>query len=1716
MDPPPPFDHPHHHYYPDHHFTAGSGGVGAAAAAAPARSRYEYGGAYEPRPHPYHLPDQYNHHPRVDHHLPPAPTPPPPPLPSLAPHHRHDGPHFGPPLRALPDAYYHDPSPHPHYHGHQRHGDDEFLPADEIRRVGGHHHHHTQLHQQLPWEEAEEERRRFGATHQLRLSPSGSWKRQRCAVYDCGDLESTSSSGPPPRRQRQPSYAPDDSFVDRTTTHPGYVSREAFSIHSDSKGSRKIQMPIQMTLPGSPHATGAGYPRRVPQKSAPTRVSVWQRIEENPTMYEPSSPLQEVHISPCKSNNAGPALKELASAISVDCKGKSADGNDGDSSAGTRKNPVKKNEKVLASILVKPSMVPKEKEVGVKKVVSKPDKVHKNVANSNSKSLVSTTCPGAGVKKVKKIVIKKIVRKISNKCNQTSCPIVSEKKDSIDAPTNASEKEEGEITTSSFEKDVISAHDLIAVSDTAGFGNGVNAQAEENNIFTNPCGRNAAPIKSTEILDLATVSGNVPPAKEGGRGPMNPIDNIKATLAIEFTEMLDKSGNERPMKEDDTTSIGSAVNASFVYENNSTQEVKIPTISGEIDVAAVSNSVRVLDAWKHCQHGGSNMEESKVHKDVSVHNAGYVDGITTHCYTTEISGNEDAMREGGNILISRNEENALLVNNFNGSPSAEDICTTAGKDTQKKEGMILICSSEKSIDFLGDSVGTCRTTEFGVSYDAHNKEDNKLIHSSEKYFMPVNSCGALNNTEVGDKEDIHEKEDRIPMESILVSTYSRGEDMQVNEGRMPMELGEVNTFGGSKDIQEKEERMHMGSSETDTLMEYADASNTTDVSTDEDTWKKESHHLIKLGKTDTFETMQHTDAPSTEVIMSMSLGRKVAEGPMRSNERHVGTIGNSADTLGCDLAGRAENNQMEDLVNYNTTLNETDVPLDVDDSAVFDLPSSRNVESTHVQPFYDPMEDSTSDYILNIGLGKNITSKATKLMDLHSVHMPPDNDSLIHYRYSSSVSGNYEQSVPTALTLGSNIYLSSAEADEKPEKRHELVEGKQGLDVTTAKKLVSPCKTKVLTGEGLINTGIRNWLTLPPSVNNMELSGQYLNNGVTVSEGRLGLDHTMEDTSIILDHDITKDMDRHGGEDAFFSQDHSIRLCSSDLPPPHLLAPKESSENQGDDIVLPGLPSTSSVNVLGQCGYQMVDIPVDNLNKPIPSTLESSAVMDSGQFSSQLCIDLDHTNISNTENPGVGSNGQHLLSSWIEAIVSEAKKELQPCKSTLLSVGLPDNLLAPKEGSRKTVVTSAVKSPQIICASSTLPKVAPKQVSLPGSSQEPTGSNQNVRHRTWHRGNIASINSSLHASQPLGLPPKLPQKKNGKAQNSYIRKGNALIRNPLSGNHPHSSSSQHTQNKLNKPVVRRSMHFVRKADSNDFIANSNISVERPKTPPLPLHTKSISGTTNLLEPLPQTLQKQHDLETEKEDPTVQSTSGIENTSIKIAQKSELSDASKVVYVRPKSNKLLAAQRQHPGDSVNSTMDKSLSLQAPMSSDLYFKKRKNQIVLSSCSSSDGLNTKDTLPAENSNSDENKDVMVACSNNGIPGLKDRPHKALQATNSAGCFSHVWTLNGQQPHRKAFVGTSHMRAFPRILPWKRKTFCTQFRYSHTSLSNVSSARIVRKLLQTRKRDMIYTVSTDGFSLRKSGVLSVGGSSLKWSRSLEKRSQKVNKVIDFSDTCS
>ncbi|XP_062229336.1 uncharacterized protein LOC133927080 isoform X2 [Phragmites australis] len=1601
MDPHPPFDHPHHrrahpghhypdqhrHHYPDqHHHLAG--GVGGAA---PARSRYDYDShpiQYLPSDH-----QQQHHHllPRVHHPpLPPQPQPPPPPPPP-PPHHHHDAPHYAAlPLRAAPEPYSPPLYPPPHHQYHQqRHGSDDFRAADEIRRVPSHQHHHPQQQQQLhhqppqlPWEEAEEERRRYAALQQ-RLLPPDSRKRHRCAIHDSGDIESTSSTGPPPRRQRQhlhTSYPPDDSFVYRTTTYPGYSRHEGFVAHSDCKGNRKMPTSTSTMLPGSPHSMDAGCPRRTPQKSAPARVCVWQRIEENLPVYAPpSSPrqvLKEVHISPCKTKNTGTALKELASVISLDCKVKSSDSKDSGDNAGLKKSTGKKNEKVLASVLVKPSPEPKEKERAVKKVTMKTDKVQNNVVGFTSGSLGSTACPGAGVKQVKKIFIKKIVRKISAKDKQTSTSIVSDRKDSIDVNSNACEKEEGEITTSSFEKDVIYAHNLVSTSDTTGVGNSVEADKEQNDDLMNLSKSNAASaIEPTDILDTASVSGSQHPEKEDDRSFMNSSD-INAASVIKSTKVLGTTRNEHYGKEEDMDSMDSGgENAALLCGNGNSHKEEGMSVSGLMNVA--------------------------VSKVMSENNAVSVDVVKddTKDDTRPVCGSENGRREDSNILIGSNEEGELLVNNSFSSPSTAEVSVAACKDVHRKEGIILMGSSEMCVASLGDSV------KASTSVTHHEKAPNTL--------------------EVSMNGNIQKKESQMPVDSSAS------------------------------------------------------------------------------------QTIQHVEAPNTaKVFINEFVGSEVGKSPMESNEMHLGTFDNSVYTPEFVVAGGTDDSCIQELLHdEKTALNKTDLHLEVADMEFSDLSLSRNVESRIVPLDSDPMEDSSGAVILNNDVGKNTTSEAPELMHLHRAHLSPDNNlSLLHSCDFTSVSGNSEHSVPTALTLGNNIYFSSADSEGQPEENHKLMEGNQGLNVVTVAEFGNIDKRKGESGNDLINAGVQNWLTLP-------LAANYVNNDAAVSMDRFGLDQIVDErTSVCQDHDSMPDMDQRGSIDAFFCQGHSLKLCGSNMPQSDLLAPKERNKDVENEsgIVLPG-SSVSSADVLGQYSYRTRDKPIDNTKKPILISSQSAGATGGGLASSQVYVDLDHTYRSNTEDPVIESSTKpDLLPSWIKAIVSEAKKERHPCQSTLFSISSPDKLLGPKEDTKKAVsdsvvISAVISPPRMNITSSTIPKVPSKQVALPSSSREAPRLNQNARHRTWHRDNMSSSNSSLHASQPSGLPPKLPLKKNGKTQNSYIRKGNALIRNPATGNHPHSSSSLDAQNKLSRPVMLRSLNFVRKVDLNDAVAHSNISVERPKTPPLPLHTKSISCTMNLSEPLYPTLQKQQVLETEKEDSIGQVYSVVDNPSVISVQKSEPLDASKVVYVRPKSNQLVSAQGQQLGDSTNSSMDKVHSLQPSITSDLYFKKRKNQIVLGS-STSDVPSAKYMSQAENLNSGESKVLMFASSNNNITVAKDRPNKALQITNTVGSFSHVWTLSGQHPQKKPFVGTSHMKAFPRILPWKRKVFCQNIRRSYSPLLSTSSLGIVRKLLQTRKRGTIYTVSTDGFSLRKSGVLSIGGSSLKWSRSLDKDSQKIN----------
>jgi hypothetical protein len=280
------------------------------------------------------------------------------------------------------------------------------------------------------------------------------------------------------------------------------------------------------------------------------------------------------------------------------------------------------------------------------------------------------------------------------------------------------------------------------------------------------------------------------------------------------------------------------------------------------------------------------------------------------------------------------------------------------------------------------------------------------------------------------------------------------------------------------------------------------------------------------------------------------------------------------------------------------------------------------------------MKDSSGAVSLNNGVGRNTTSQVAELAHLHRTHLSPDINFSLHSHDSPSISGYSEHSVPTALTLGNNIYFSSAESEGHPEENHKLVEENQGFDAN---------KRKGESGSDLINVGVQNWLTLPLTVS-------YANNDATGSTDMLDLDQIMDEgASVCQDHE----MKQHGSIDALSGQDDNLNLCGRNTHESDLLATKERNkdvENESE-IILPG--TVNFVNVLDQYSMHAVDEPID---KPI---LLSSQAIDApgGELaSSQVYVDPDHTYHSNAEDSvAVSITKPDSLSSWIEAIVSEAK-----------------------------------------------------------------------------------------------------------------------------------------------------------------------------------------------------------------------------------------------------------------------------------------------------------------------------------------------------------------------------------------------------------------------------------------------------------------------------
>ncbi|MCD9638459.1 hypothetical protein HAX54_022457 [Datura stramonium] len=364
---------------------------------------------------------------------------------------------------------------------------------------------------------------------------------------------------------------------------------------------------------------------------------------------------------------------------------------------------------------------------------------------------------------------------------------------------------------------------------------------------------------------------------------------------------------------------------------------------------------------------------------------------------------------------------------------------------------------------------------------------------------------------------------------------------------------------------------------------------------------------------------------------------------------------------------------------------------------------------------------------------------------------------------------------------------------------------------------------------------------------------------------------------------------------------------------------------------------------------------------------------------------------------------------------------------------------------------------------------------------------------TWHRTGNSSSSYVGRGSQMNSLPPQNHFPKDIAKVSSYIRKGNSLVRNPspvgsLSKGYLPPSPSVY---RLNSSGVN---DLKRKSGNRTQISGSpscrgtpevNAPSERPKTPPqsepfscitlkstsLPVvdHPGNGSFATNS-DPLEVTdnilvLKPSEHPSTSSVVPECQI--GLGGNSESQNTLDEGSSRKNIVYVKQRLNQLVAAS-----DKTQAASDKTQT-----SSDGYYKRRKNQLIRAS-------------------SNNHMKQRVATAKNIVPF-----QRGLAKASKLSKFSLVWKLGDTQSSRKYSGTVGYEKLRPYLFPWKRASY----RRSFLSSSSDNSSIIRRKLLLSKKRETIYTRSIHGLSLRRSKVLSVSGSSLKWSKSIEQRSKKA-----------
>ncbi|MED6119839.1 hypothetical protein PIB30_015358 [Stylosanthes scabra] len=489
-----------------------------------------------------------------------------------------------------------------------------------------------------------------------------------------------------------------------------------------------------------------------------------------------------------------------------------------------------------------------------------------------------------------------------------------------------------------------------------------------------------------------------------------------------------------------------------------------------------------------------------------------------------------------------------------------------------------------------------------------------------------------------------------------------------------------------------------------------------------------------------------------------------------------------------------------------------------------------------------------------------------------------------------------------------------------------------------------------------------------------------------------------------------------------------------------------------------------SENSLGRDSFESMD-----LNRETDSSV-SLELQHSGIASSSL---LEYSATPNVHFPKLEGEQKENATSFVPVSTETSILVVENVKGENINLqDTGENYQNSKTGQSNLTVMDVM--PECL-----VPKTSKDQSFKFSRSKPFTSSARVLKPRTWLRtGN--KYPGSLSGSKPsLTTSPRnklIPQMKANTQSTLYIRKGNSLVRKVIPVTASTSMSVANQSPCLSSDKVPGQSGAL-KTGVNGVHLKGHIIF------PLPTYTKLMNA--------PSPFRATNDAPNYCEELLKYSETymGPDNGGADQVEISS-SNAKKLVYMMPKSNKLVASM-----NSSDLSVSTDVKTQTAYSS-CYYKKRKNQLIRTSFVSH--ISPTVTMQDSNVNSDcplGSKEICSRCTKKWSQKVAGSLCKPLKAPL-------VWTLSSKDNIDSGHYG----KILPHLFQWKRSTFRRRFIHNHDLSSNSTpSSANSKKLLPLGKRDTVYTRSTHGFSHQKPKALDAGGSILKGSEFTGRHSEKV-----------